>query len=59
MRADETCGHCGHSLAHNSHGPDQNDFELDEQGEFVGTGRCTYCRVCSPGLDKRLKEKGK
>jgi len=42
----DCCDTCGHSLVGNSHGFDQNDGYLDEEGNLVLYGTCTYCKVC-------------
>lgn len=57
--APEKCQLCGHSLAGNQHGPDQNDFDYQEspetgEMEVVHAGTCTYCVECNPRL-KELK----
>jgi len=45
-----TCSLCGHSLEGNSHGPDQADFDLHEDGETLAyAGSCTYCKTCQGG----------
>lgn len=41
------CPHCGHSLADNHHGFDQNDAYLDGDS-LVHSGSCTYCKICNP-----------
>lgn len=43
------CPLCGHSLEDNQHGFDQNDASMDGD-KLVHCGRCTYCRVCNPGI---------
>lgn len=48
------CPDCKHSLKDNLHGPGQNDFEWDSEGNMSHCGRCTYCRECNP----RIFEKG-
>ncbi len=41
------CEYCGHERESNSHGPDQNDYDLIE-GSYKHSGQCTYCKVCNP-----------
>lgn len=41
------CTLCGHSLIDNEHGFDQNDAWM-EGDKLVHSGRCTYCKICSP-----------
>lgn len=40
------CKLCGHSLDGNAHGFDQNDADIDDDGNLVHSGRCTYCKKC-------------
>lgn len=48
--SEKLCPDCKHSLEDNNHGFDQNDGFLDENGELVHSGRCTYCRICNPRI---------
>lgn len=46
------CDMCGHFLANNSHGLDQNDVSMDENEIVTHSGSCTYCKECNPRLSK-------
>lgn len=49
-KCEETCRLCGHSLTGNDHGFDQGDADIDENGDLVHSGKCTYCRECREAL---------
>ena len=40
------CKLCGHPLKDNDHGFDQCDADVNDNGELVHSGRCTYCKEC-------------
>lgn len=46
------CVYCKHTLIDNSHGPDQNDFYINNDGYLSHSQRCTYCKFCNPRLNK-------
>jgi hypothetical protein len=49
MSKEKTCGSCNHTLKHNTHGPDQDDYYYDqEKDEILYVGACIYCAICYP-----------
>lgn len=48
-KTDVVCEWCGHTLEDNLHGFDQCDADMDGE-TLVHSGRCTYCKICNPGL---------
>ena len=53
---DKPCEICGHSMFNNLHGFDQNDGFINEKGELVLYGTCTYCKICNPRLFAKYGE---
>lgn len=45
-KCEEICEMCDHSLVGNDHGFDQNDADINENGDLVHSGKCTYCSEC-------------
>jgi hypothetical protein len=50
------CPECKHSLKDNEHGPDQNDFIMEEDN-LTYLGSCTYCKECNPPIPVKGKKK--
>lgn len=51
-KEDKLCSDCGHSLRDNNHGPDQNDYGMDDFGKIKYLGSCTYCKECQKRGDE-------
>ena len=44
------CDICHHTLDNNRHGLDQNDGYIDDEGNLILYGTCTYCGFCNGRL---------
>lgn len=51
------CPDCNHPLGDNNHGPDQNDYYVDENNDYKHIGTCTYCKYCNSILALPVAEK--
>jgi hypothetical protein len=55
MNQDKICEFCNHTLEDNNHGPDQNDFCINDKSELIYKGKCTYCKFCREEFLKENK----